>query len=158
MKSWIFSIFRYAGGLAPDRFDPVVCQQTYDDYLALWAASEDQGFDGVFFSEHHFILGNLSPSPHLLIAALAQRTTTLRLGVMGSVVPLHDARRLAEECGMLDYLTRGRLEIGIGPGAGAFEAQLAGLDPSTLRASYHSGAELLQQALDNVRTSFADEF
>ena len=78
-------------------------------YLDLWARDESLGFEGIFFSEHHFGR-SYSASPNLLIAALAPRTTKLRLGVMGVVLP-HPAR-VVEEIGMLDHLTGGRLEIG----------------------------------------------
>jgi alkanesulfonate monooxygenase SsuD/methylene tetrahydromethanopterin reductase-like flavin-dependent oxidoreductase (luciferase family) len=69
------------------------------------------GGPGIFFSEHHFGR-SYSPSPNLLIAALSQRTKTLRLGVMGVVLPYYHPARVVEEIGMLDHLTGGRLEIG----------------------------------------------
>ena len=55
-------------------------------YLDLWARDEALGFEGIFFSEHHFG-GSFGASPNLLIAAMASRTRTLRLGVMGVVLP-----------------------------------------------------------------------
>ena len=133
-------------------------QQVFDRYLQLWADNEHRGCDGVFFSEHHFLGLNFSPSPHLLIAALSQRTSRLRLGVMCSALPLHDVRRLVEECGMLDYLSHGRLEIGIGPGAGTAEAALAGVDTQEVRARYTSGAELLDKYLSGSRITHQDAF
>ncbi|MGH6670505.1 MAG: LLM class flavin-dependent oxidoreductase, partial [Xanthobacteraceae bacterium] len=80
-------------------------------YLDLCVRDETLGFEGIFFSEHHFGR-SYSPSPHLLIAALASRTKTLRLGVMGVVLPYYHPARVIEEIGMLDHLTGGRLEIG----------------------------------------------
>src|SRR5215469_11439144 len=80
-------------------------------YLDLWVRDETLGFEGIFFSEHHFG-GSYSASPNLLIAALGQRTKRLRLGVMGVVVPYYHPARVVEEVGMLDHLTGGRLEIG----------------------------------------------
>jgi alkanesulfonate monooxygenase SsuD/methylene tetrahydromethanopterin reductase-like flavin-dependent oxidoreductase (luciferase family) len=68
-------------------------------YLDLWQGAE--AFEGIFFSKHHFGPG-YSPSPHLLIAALAPRTRTLRLGAMGVVLPYYQLCRLVEEIGMLD--------------------------------------------------------
>src|SRR4029078_11720762 len=76
---------------------------------------ETLGFKGIFFSEHHFG-GSFSPSPNLLIVAVAQTTTTLRLGVMGVVTPFYSPVRIAEEIGMLDQLSGGRLEIGTAVG------------------------------------------
>jgi hypothetical protein len=55
-------------------------------------------------------------SPNLIIAALAQHTKRLRFGNLVNVVPLHDPMRLAEECAILDILTGGRLNVGLGRG------------------------------------------
>lgn len=115
-KAWMFYISGARDLAAAGEGDPRETQQVFDRSLRLWADNEHRGCEGVFFGEHHFGGLNFNPSPHLLISALSQRTSHLRLGVMGSVLPLHDVRRLAEECGMLDYLTHGRLEIGIAPG------------------------------------------
>src|ERR1700704_2993801 len=110
IKSWIFEFFAAPQELA-QRFDPAVSQRHFDAYLDLWASAECAGFDGIFFSEHHFGAG-YSPAPHLLIANVALRTKTIRLGVMGVVPPYHSPWQLVEEIGMLDHLTGGRLEIG----------------------------------------------
>ena len=130
----------------------------YDQYLARWAQAEQRGLEGVFFSEHHFRAFNLSPSPNLLIAAVAQRTSTLRLGVMCNVVHLHDPRRLAEECGMLDYLTGGRLEIGVGAGGNPRETVLAGQDPAQIPGRYASGLAILEAAMTVPYLTRRDEF
>ena len=84
-------------------------------YLDLWARDEALGFEGIFFSEHHFG-GSFSASPNLLIAAVAQRTRRLRLGVMGVVLPYYHPARVVEEIGLLDHLTGGRLEVGTAVG------------------------------------------
>lgn len=157
IKPWIFDIFSYTAN-ARSEFTPEDCQRVYDEYLQRWSAAEGRGFEGVFFSEHHFSPFNLSPSPNLLIAAVAQRTSTLRLGVMCNVVPLHDPRRLAEECGMLDYLTHGRLEIGLGLGSGTEESVFAGVDPAERRPRYQSGMEVFEAALAAPTFSHHDEF
>jgi len=61
-------------------------------YLDLWVRDEALGFEGIFFSEHHFGR-SYSASPNLLIAALASRTKKLRLGVMGVVLPYYHPAR-----------------------------------------------------------------
>src|SRR5215813_13226468 len=82
---------------------------------ALWKRMDTLGFEGIFFSEHHFGL-SYSPSPNLLIAAIARSTERLRLGTMVIVLPLYQPWRVLEEIGMLDHLTGGRLEIGCASG------------------------------------------
>ena len=158
VRSWMFYIPGVRHLAVAGEGDREETQQAFDRYLQLWADNEHRGCDGVFLSEHHFLGLSLSPSPHLLIAALSQRTSRLRLGVMGSALPLHDVLRLVEECGMLDYLTHGRLEIGIGPGVGAIEAGLAGVDPEEVRPRYASGAELLDKYLSGSRVTHQDAF
>jgi alkanesulfonate monooxygenase SsuD/methylene tetrahydromethanopterin reductase-like flavin-dependent oxidoreductase (luciferase family) len=158
VKSWMFYISGARDLAAAGEGDSRETQQVFDRSLRLWADNEHRGCEGVFFSEHHFGGLNFNPSPHLLISALSQRTSHLRLGVMGSVLPLHDVRRLAEECGMLDYLTHGRLEIGIAPGGGTAEAILAGLDPEDVRPRYTSGAEVLDKYLSGERITHQDGY
>jgi alkanesulfonate monooxygenase SsuD/methylene tetrahydromethanopterin reductase-like flavin-dependent oxidoreductase (luciferase family) len=77
---------------------------------------------------------------------------------MSSALPLHNVRQLVEECGMLDYLTHGRLEIGIGPGAGTIEAGLDGLEVQDLRPRYASGADLMDKYLSGSRITHQDAF
>jgi alkanesulfonate monooxygenase SsuD/methylene tetrahydromethanopterin reductase-like flavin-dependent oxidoreductase (luciferase family) len=81
-------------------------------YLDLWTKAEARGFDGIFFSEHHFGAA-YSPSPNLLVANLAARTSTIRLGVLGTVTPYATPWRVLEEFAMLDQLTGGRFEAGV---------------------------------------------
>jgi alkanesulfonate monooxygenase SsuD/methylene tetrahydromethanopterin reductase-like flavin-dependent oxidoreductase (luciferase family) len=158
IRPWLFSIFLSTSGTDPDAFDRAACQQSYDQYLARWARADEQGFEGLFFAEDHFTPFSLSPSPNLLVAAVAQRTRRLRLGVMCNVVHLHDPRRLAEECAMLDYLTNGRLDIGLGADGDPRETIRAGLDPADIRARYHSGIAVLEAALTRPYVTRHDDY
>jgi alkanesulfonate monooxygenase SsuD/methylene tetrahydromethanopterin reductase-like flavin-dependent oxidoreductase (luciferase family) len=110
IKPWIFEFLPELGGpgVEPDPHDVTTL---FTRYLDLWVHDEALGFEGIFFSEHHFGR-SYSPSPNLLIAALGPRTKRLRLGVMGVVLPYYHPARVVEEIGMLDHLTGGRLEIG----------------------------------------------
>jgi alkanesulfonate monooxygenase SsuD/methylene tetrahydromethanopterin reductase-like flavin-dependent oxidoreductase (luciferase family) len=110
IKPWVFEFLPELGGPATEP-EPRDVTALFARYLDLWARDEALGFEGIFFSEHHFGR-SYSASPNLLIAALASRTKTLRLGVMGVVLPYYHPARVVEEIGMLDHLTGGRLEIG----------------------------------------------
>jgi len=125
IKPWIFEFFHAPGHPSHDP-EPAVSSAHFHRYLDLWRRAEELGFEGIFFSEHHFGPG-YSPSPHLLIAGLAPLTRTLRLGVMGIVLPYYQPWRVVEEIGMLDHLTSGRLEIGTSSGIPQ-EMALIGLD------------------------------
>jgi alkanesulfonate monooxygenase SsuD/methylene tetrahydromethanopterin reductase-like flavin-dependent oxidoreductase (luciferase family) len=144
IKSWIFEFFATPPELI-ERFDPQASLRFFDAYLDLWTSAEAAGFDGIFFSEHHFGAA-YSPSPNLLIAAVAQRTKKLRLGVMGMVPPYHSPWRLVEEIGMLDHLTGGRLEIGTSAGIPPEMAQV-GLSVEEARARYDEAVEIIDKAL-----------
>lgn len=111
-------------------------QALYDWKLESWVAAEGQGFDGVFFSEHHFTPYSISPSPNLLVATLAQRTSRMNIGVMANITAFHNPRRLAEEGAMLDHLTGGRLEIGMGRGVDEPEFLREGVRMEETRARF----------------------
>ena len=110
IKPWLFEFLPELGSpsVEPNAQDVAAL---FGRYLDLWVRDEALGFEGIFFSEHHFGR-SYSPSPNLLIAALGPRTKRLRLGVMGVVLPYYHPARVVEEIGMLDHLTGGRLEIG----------------------------------------------
>ncbi|HEY1746352.1 MAG TPA: LLM class flavin-dependent oxidoreductase [Xanthobacteraceae bacterium] len=144
IKSWIFEFFATPPELV-QHYDPAASQRHFDGYLDAWVSAEAAGFEGIFFSEHHFG-ASYSPSPNLLIAAVAARTKTLRLGVLGMAVPYHSPWRLAEEIGMLDHLTGGRLEIGTSPGIPPEMAQV-GLGVEEARARFDEAVEIMDEAL-----------
>jgi alkanesulfonate monooxygenase SsuD/methylene tetrahydromethanopterin reductase-like flavin-dependent oxidoreductase (luciferase family) len=144
IKPWIFEFFATPDKLA-ERFDPAESQRYFNAYLDLWASAEPAGFEGIFFSEHHFG-ASYSPSPNLLIANVALRTTKIRLGVLGVVPPYHPPWQLVEEIGMLDHLTGGRLEIGTAAGIPQELAQV-GLTTDEARARYDEAVEIIDKAL-----------
>src|SRR5262249_51243189 len=78
--------------------------------------AEELGFAGFWMAEHHFTEYGIVASPPIMGAAMAERTTTLRLGTAVAVLPFHDPRRLAEDYAMLDVLSDGRLDFGVGRG------------------------------------------
>jgi alkanesulfonate monooxygenase SsuD/methylene tetrahydromethanopterin reductase-like flavin-dependent oxidoreductase (luciferase family) len=114
IKAWIFE-FMHAPAPA-DTQSPQDVKAVFDANMALWEDVDRLGYEGIFFSEHHFMGQSYSPSPNLLVAAIAQRTHRLRLGVMGMVLPFYQPWRVLEEIGMLDHLTGGRLEVGLAAG------------------------------------------
>lgn len=111
ITTWLFEFFHALRDPSKGA-DPEAVQAHFQWYLDLWANAEPRGFDGIFFSEHHFGAA-YSPSPNLLVASIAQRTRTLRLGVLGTVTPYATPWRVVEEFAMLDHLTAGRFEPGV---------------------------------------------
>jgi alkanesulfonate monooxygenase SsuD/methylene tetrahydromethanopterin reductase-like flavin-dependent oxidoreductase (luciferase family) len=80
------------------------------------AWTEELGFDSVWLTEHHFIEYGLSVSPAVLAAAAAVRTRRVRIGLAAAILPFHDPIRLAEELAIVDVLSGGRLDVGVGRG------------------------------------------
>ena len=144
IKPWIFELFGAPGGAGVDT-DHHDTAAHFRWHLDLWHRAEAMGFEGIFFSEHHFGLG-FSPSPNLLIANLASVTRTLRLGVMGIVLPYYQPWRVVEEIGMLDQLTGGRLEIGTASGIPQEMARI-GLDIEEANARHAEAIEILDAGL-----------
>lgn len=149
VKTYPFELLTYPHANDPAAFDPARCAEIYESHFNVWLEAEELGYDGVFFSEHHFTAYNVSPSPNLLVAALAKRTSRMRLGVMCNVLPFHNPVRLAEETAMLDYLTDGRLEVGLGRGADAYEFEKMGIPHEDTRGMFEESLELMKKAWEN---------
>jgi alkanesulfonate monooxygenase SsuD/methylene tetrahydromethanopterin reductase-like flavin-dependent oxidoreductase (luciferase family) len=157
VKSWLFDLVPYPE-LDPPAVDPQRAAQLLEEHLQIWTEAEAQGFAGVFLGEHHFTPYSLSPSPNLLVAALAQRTQTLRIGIMCNILPMHDPRRLAEEGSMLDLLSGGRLEFGLGRGADEHEFIKIGMPMEETRPRLREGTELIVRAWTQDTFSYDGEY
>jgi alkanesulfonate monooxygenase SsuD/methylene tetrahydromethanopterin reductase-like flavin-dependent oxidoreductase (luciferase family) len=146
IKPWTFEFFHVPGARNEDA-TPEVVSAHFDWYVKLWEHAEELGFEGIFFGEHHFGPG-FAPSPNLLIATLAQRTTTLRLGVMGVVTQYYEPWRIVEEIAMLDHLSHGRAELGTASGIPQEMAQI-GLSLEEAAVRNAEAIEIIDDALHN---------
>jgi len=90
--------------------------QGFRDYLDLNVEAEALGFHSSFLVEHHFTGWNQVSATLMLLACLAMRTTTLRMGPAVMVLPWHNPVLLAEQAATLDLVSGGRLDFGIGKG------------------------------------------
>jgi alkanesulfonate monooxygenase SsuD/methylene tetrahydromethanopterin reductase-like flavin-dependent oxidoreductase (luciferase family) len=92
-------------------------RRLYRDYVELFVAGEELGFDSCWVAQHHFdaSAGGL-PSPFPFLAAVAERTHRIRLGTAVVTLPLEDPIRVAEDAAVLDALSGGRVELGVGSG------------------------------------------
>src|SRR5215468_7204968 len=144
IRPWIFEFLYAPGGLGED-VAPEVATAVFDAGVTHWRHIETLGFEGIFFSEHHFGL-SYSPSPNLLIAAIARGTKRMRLGTMGMVLPLYQPWRMLEEIGMLDHLTGGRLEIGCASGVPQELIQI-GIAPEENRERFNEALDILDDWL-----------
>jgi alkanesulfonate monooxygenase SsuD/methylene tetrahydromethanopterin reductase-like flavin-dependent oxidoreductase (luciferase family) len=143
----------------PDVHDPRWQQRQIDDFVESAVEAEELGFDGITVTEHH-APRMTCPSPNLLLAAAAVKTSRIRLGTAVTVLPLHNPLRVAEEAGMLDLLSGGRFELGLGRGVPG-EAQIAvgrNLDDGDLKRAWLEALEVVRLALTERDFTFEGEF
>ena len=91
-------------------------QDRYDQALTQACHADEAGFDSVWLTEHHFSRHGIVSDSLMVLAHLAARTSSVRLGTAVSVLPLHHPVRLAEAAATVDQLSGGRLDLGIGRG------------------------------------------
>ncbi len=122
-------------------------QKIYQETLELFVVADQLGFDVGWVAQHHFqdITGFL-PSPFPFLAAVAERTRTLRLGTSIIILPLEMPLRVAEDAAVTDLLSGGRLELGIGSGTALGEFQAFGVDMATRHKRTTEGLYLLKRA------------
>ena len=129
----------------------------YDEHLAEIELMEELGFDEVWLAEHHFSYYGMLPSPNLLMANLAARTQRLRMGAMILTLPFYEPIRLAEEITMLDHLSHGRLNVGIGSGV-AREFVRRGLQVEDAKPRFFEAFDVLLKALTQERFDHDGQF
>jgi alkanesulfonate monooxygenase SsuD/methylene tetrahydromethanopterin reductase-like flavin-dependent oxidoreductase (luciferase family) len=133
-------------------------QAVYDSCLEQMLAAEGLGYQSVWIAEHHFNDYGLCPAPPVLAAFLAARTTTLRLGMGVSLLPLHHPVDLAEQLAVLDVITGGRLDVGIGRGGTLQDYQTFQSDRGDARARVEEGIALIQRCWSGEPFDFAGRF
>lgn len=92
--------------------------QQYEERLQLMAQADEQGIYGYHIAEHHHSPLCLAPNQSVFLAAAAQRTKKLKIGTLVYVLPLYQPVRILEETIMVDRLSNGRMQVGVGRGAG----------------------------------------
>ena len=137
---------------------PSPLAEQYENRLKLIEFYDQAGFRAYHMSEHHSTPLNLTPSPSVFLAAAAQRTRRLRLGALVYILPAHHPLRLAEEICMLDHLSHGRLEVGVGRGASPHELQYFGIDPESAPAMYVEAYTVIRQALTRKQVNFSGKY
>jgi alkanesulfonate monooxygenase SsuD/methylene tetrahydromethanopterin reductase-like flavin-dependent oxidoreductase (luciferase family) len=120
--------------------------------------SEALGFDEVWLTEHHFIDYGLSVDPAALAAAIAARTRRVRIGLAAAILPFHHPLRLAEQLALVDIISRGRLDVGVGRGNRPVEFAGYGVPQIENRERMDEAVEVLVQAWTRERVDHAGRF
>ncbi|HXS41374.1 MAG TPA: LLM class flavin-dependent oxidoreductase [Stellaceae bacterium] len=123
-------------------------------FVDFLVSSEDAGFDMLFANEHHFdAYGGLIPSPTVMVAALAQRTKRVRLGSSIIVLPLHSPIEIAEQWAMIDLMSNGRVELGVGRGFVEYDYDRLHVPLQGAQERLKDGVALIRKAWSGERFS-----
>ncbi len=109
---------------------------------------DDLGFDEAWIGEHHSGGWETIASPEVFIATAAGRTRHIRLGTGVVSLPYHHPYMVANRMVLLDHLTRGRVMLGVGPGALASDANMFCIDPERQREMMDESLGVIMQLLD----------
>lgn len=131
-----------------DRSDlPLV--ELFDKRIEYAVAAEKAGFYCYHVAEHHGTPLNMVPAPGVFLGAVAHATSRIRLGPLVYPLPLYSPLRLIEEIAMLDHLSNGRLELGVGRGVSPFELNFHRVDSNTSREIFLDALEVLTYGLSH---------
>lgn len=147
LRHSIFSVQDHHPSLA--RTVPVL----YDQVMAQARLAEQLGYDTFFVAEHHFHEYGAVPNPAVFMAALAQRTTQIRLGSAISILTFHHPLTVAENYAMVDVLSNGRLTLGTGSGYLKHEFAGYAMDPAEKRDRFDEALAVLRRAITGERVT-----
>ena len=140
-----------------DRNDRPLAKQ-FDERLEFAAAADEAGFYCLHVAEHHGTPVNMVPNPAVYLAAVARATTRIRLGALVFLLPLYSPLRLIEEIAMLDQLSHGRLEVGVGRGVSPFELNFHKVDHDQSRAIFLDAYACMLKGLTSDELNHAGPF
>ena len=140
-----------------DRSDRPLAQQL-DERLAFVAAADDAGFYCYHVAEHHSTPINMVPVPGVYLGAVARQTKRIRLGPLVYLLPFHSPLRVIEEICILDHLSHGRLEVGVGRGTSPFEMNFHQVDVEHSREVFIDAFDCLVAGLTHDRLNYAGPY
>jgi alkanesulfonate monooxygenase SsuD/methylene tetrahydromethanopterin reductase-like flavin-dependent oxidoreductase (luciferase family) len=117
------------------------------------------GYDHIWVTEHHFAMyGGTLPHPPTFMSAIARTTRRVRLGVAINVLPLHNPIDVAESYAMVDIISNGRLDFGVGKGSESHEYKKFGVDQKEATGRMYEGVQVMLQAWSDKPVNFKGEF
>jgi len=126
----------------------------YDATIAQAELADQLGFDHVWFTEHHFLEDGYLPAFQPLAGAIAARTERIRISTDIALLPLYHPIRLAEELAILDHISHGRIELGIGMGYVPKEFKAFGVPLKNRVSMTEEGIQILRLAWGDGPFSF----
>jgi len=130
----------------------------YENRFKLIEEYDRLGFYSYHIAEHHFTPLGMAPSPSVYLASVAQRSKRLRFGPLVYIVPLYHPLRLVEEICMLDQMSCGRLDLGLGRGVSPKEFDFFAECFDDAPNMYTEGMDVILKSLTNERLDYHGEF
>ena len=127
----------------------------FDERIAFAKAADDAGIYCLHVAEHHATPLNMVPVPGVYLGAVARATRRMRLGPLVYLLPLYSPLRLIEEICILDHLSYGRLEVGVGRGVSPFELKYHKIDHDEFRDIFIDAFECISAGLTTDRLSYS---
>ena len=121
--------------------------QLFDERLAFIQAADAAGFYCLHLAEHHQTPLNMVPVPGVFMGAVARLTKTIKIGPLVYLLPLYSPLRMIDEICMLDHLSHGRAEIGVGRGVSPFELKYNKVDPEKSREIFIDAYRCISKGL-----------
>lgn len=118
--------------------------------LELITLLDRLGFDEAWVGEHHSTGWETIASPELFLAVAAERTRHIRLGTGAVSLPYHHPLMVADRVVLLDHLTRGRINFGVGPGGHLTDAAMLGIAPARLRDMQAESLEVIVRLFTEI--------
>ena len=133
-------------------------QQALQEALEQIELADRLGMDGVWLGEHHFSRHGLLSALSTFAGHVAARTKRIRIGTAVVVTPLHNPILVAEEAGMLDILSGGRLDLGVGSGYQRQEFDGLGVDIEESRERFRESVDVIRKAWTEERLTFHGKY
>ena len=127
--------------------------RVFDDMLEQAKLADRLGYEAVSITEHHLMNILMMPAPLQFATQIAQHTDSVKLITSIAVLPLHDMRIYAGEVVCADIFTKGRLMLGVGRGAFAYEMERCGVPMDETRSKFDESLDLLQELLSEEEVS-----
>ena len=120
--------------------------------------ADEMGYGSVWLAEHHFSEYGVMPSISVMAAALAVQTKRIRIGTGVVVIPLHNPIRVAEEFAMVDLMSDGRLEFGVGRGYQPSEFAGFDIDMETSRERFDEYLDVVLKLWPGKEVTFKGKY
>ena len=134
------------------------CPQLYDDMIEQARTAERLGYSGITIPEHHLMNILMNPAPLQLAVKVAAETEALDIVTSVAVLPLHDMRIFAGEVALADILTNGRLILGVGRGAFAYEMARLDSPIEESREKFDESLDVLLKLLTEYEVEYHGKY